>query len=251
MLLPGCTAVLPPPRWPLPGHGCPRHSWAVPLTSSTARNGHHYRTRYRQTTYTLSLFISPRLCSCGCVYQESGWNQVLNIQTAAQTLTPPLPVTVVDGNSPPLYIIYATFYFMSHVIPSFIHFPLFSSCCRRVIHRQGQWPGARAFPRPGRQDWGWRGDPRQGRPSDSVLWRTKDHRRCRAGLCPEIGQGETDKWPSEPQHRCQAVCCAFQPSPRWWHPQAQGPGTWKVGAHYKTFKSQQGLKNLEIWCGRS
>lgn len=49
VLIPGCTALLPPPRWALPGDGCPRHSWAVALTASTARNGHHYRTRWGPT----------------------------------------------------------------------------------------------------------------------------------------------------------------------------------------------------------
>lgn len=74
-----------------------------------------------------------------------------------------------------------------HFIPAFIHFPLFCFCCDRVVYLWGQWPSAGAFPRPGHQDWGWCGDPRQGRPSDSVLWRTKDHRRCGAGLFPDIG----------------------------------------------------------------
>lgn len=67
-----------------------------------------------------------------------------------------------------------------------------SSCCGRVVHLRGQWPGAGAFPWPGRQDWGRCGDWRQGKPSDSVARRAKDHRRRREGLRPQIG--ETDEW---------------------------------------------------------
>lgn len=147
MLNPGCTAVLPPPCRPLPGHGRPWHSWAVPLTASAARNGHHYRTRL--------------------------------IPSA-------LPVTALSYTATFILVYVSRF-------SAFIMFPPFPLCCYRVIYLWGKWPGAKAFPRPGRQDWGWRGDPRQGRPSDSVPWSTKDHRWCRAGLCPEIGQRETDR----------------------------------------------------------
>lgn len=188
MLNPGGTTVLPPPCRPLPGHGRPWHSWAVPFTASAARNGHHYRTRW--------------------------------IPSA-------LPVTGLS------YIATFILVYVSR-FSAFMMFPPFPFCCYRVIYLRGKWPGAKAFPRPGRQDWGWRGDPRQGRPSDSVPWSTKDHRWCRAGLCPEIGQRETDKWPSEPWQGWQAVCCAFQLSPWWWHHQTRGPGTWKVGAQCKS-----------------
>lgn len=46
LFLSGCEALLPPPCWSLPGHGCARHSWTVPFTASSARHGHHYWTRY-------------------------------------------------------------------------------------------------------------------------------------------------------------------------------------------------------------
>lgn len=58
LLTSGCTAVLSPPCWPLPGHGCSRYSWAVTLTTSTARNGHHDRTRY------MPLFLMMSICGC-------------------------------------------------------------------------------------------------------------------------------------------------------------------------------------------
>lgn len=45
-LVVGCTAILPPPRWPLPGHGRPRHPGTVPLAASSAWDGHHDRTRW-------------------------------------------------------------------------------------------------------------------------------------------------------------------------------------------------------------
>lgn len=96
----------------------------------------------------------------------------------------------------------------------------------RFVHLWRQWPGAEAFPRPGHQNRGRRGDPGEGRTPDSVLRCAKDHRRCRAGLCPEIGRGQTDerpKWATE--YRVSTVMTSSGSGPRYME---------KVGVHCKT-----------------
>ena len=57
LLLPGGTALLPPPCWSLPGHGCTRYPWAFPLSAPPAWNGNHNRARYciHEPGYNLSL----------------------------------------------------------------------------------------------------------------------------------------------------------------------------------------------------
>lgn len=82
---------------------------------------------------------------------------------------------------------------------------------RRVVHLWGQWPGTKAFPGPGSQDWRRRSDPGQWRPSDSVSRCTKDNCWCWASLRPKI----------ERQHWWIVLWCQW--IVQWLSDQALGP----------------------------